>query len=342
MNIAHRFDVDDMHTAGEPVRILRADDLLLVQDDVLAYRRLLRDSHDHIRQALMLEPRGHADMYGALIFENLKDADLGAVFIHNSGYSTMCGHATIALGRWLYEQDPEKEHQSHYAKNFRIQCPCGPVEAHVSATEEGSVTTSFDSVGCFAEGLDEYANIPGLGDVRYDIGYGGAYYAILPASSLGLDFHETPVAKLREVAVMITDHLRKTRPIKHPDEADLSFLYGTILTDDRDAGHASGHTANLCVFAQGQIDRSPTGSGVCARLAVDQAKGLISPGRSVRFSGLSGQPFSAEIMHADTAQIKVRVTGQSFFYGQSRLFVEAGDPLGNGLRIPHSLSALKT
>ena len=338
MKTVHAYDVDDMHTAGEPVRILVADDLMS-QTSVLELRRSLRDEYDHIRQVLMLEPRGHADMYGAIVLEHPEEpADLGVVFVHNSGYSTMCGHATIALGRWLYERDPNKGNEN-YSKSYRIQCPCGPVDVYIDvAPAEDLVSTSFDSVYCFAEALDEKTCVPGLGEISYDLGYGGAYYAILPSSMLGMDFQTTPIEVLQNAAETITNHLRKTRPIQHPSVDDLSFLYGTILTDEGSVGKSLKHSANLCVFAQGQIDRSPTGSGVCARLAVDYAKGVVALNQSVSFSGLSGEAFSGMIVSAETAGVKVRVSGKAFYSGRARLMVEEGDSLGDGFTVPRIMN----
>ena len=331
------YRVEDMHTAGEPVRIIKADEFQPSGLTVLEHRRMLRDEKDHIRKALMLEPRGHADMYGAVIIENpVEDVDLGTVFIHNSGYSTMCGHATIALGRWLFDRDIQNG-ASLKDKSYRIECPCGPVEVDVTTSDGGKVSTAFDSVPCFAEAIEETSDIPGIGIVTYDIGYGGAYYAILPSSEIGMDFYETPVADLHSAAIKITDHLRKTRPISHPEVDDLSFLYGTIFTDGNTDFSDNAFSANLCVFAEGQIDRSPTGSGVSARLALEYAKGNVAIDQIVSFAGYTGMPFDGKIVKAQDNNVIVRVSGESYYTGTSEFVVEEKDPLANGFSNPNTM-----
>jgi trans-L-3-hydroxyproline dehydratase len=178
-------------------------------------------------------------------------------------------------------------------------------------------------------------DVPGLGEVLVDIAYGGAYYAILPASQLGLDFFTSPLQQLHGAACAITEAARRAITIEHPEPEDLGFLYGTILTDDAAPPES---TFNLCVFAEGQIDRSPTGSGVTARLARDHARGLIGPGVVRHFAGPSGIPFSGEIVrradHPQKTAVVVRVSGESSFIGEAEFTVEEDDPLRYGFSLP--------
>ena len=259
--------VTDMHTAGEPVRIVTGGYPALEGASILDKRRDAKTRHDHLRRALMLEPRGHAEMYGVIPVEPSDPrAVFACLFMHGEGYSTMCGHATIALGRWLIESGrvAAVEPQTRFA----IEVPCGVVDL-VCDVEGGRVTrTAFDSVPAFLAIEDLSIEVEGLGPALCDVAYGGAFYAVLPSSRLGLDFFATPMDDLRRAAVTITAHIRKHTAIRHPVEPDLGFLYGTILTDDAPPPET---TSNLCVFAEGQIDRSPTGSGVTARMALDHA-----------------------------------------------------------------------
>ncbi len=331
-----RIKAVDMHTAGEPVRIITEGFPELPGGDILQKRRAARDSHDHLRRALMLEPRGHAGMYGVVpVAPSSPRAVLGALFVHNEGYSTMCGHATIALGRWLVESgrvvacEPETR--------FAIELPCGLIEVTCTVKSGKVLSTSFESVPAFLSHADVRLDVPGFGEVLVDISYGGAFYAILRASELGLDFFATPLQKLHAAACAITDTARKAVTIEHPDADDLGFLYGTILTDDSPPPET---TFNLCVFAEGQIDRSPTGSGVTARMARDHARGLIAPGVVRLFGGPTGIPFSGEIVRrADDVQessVVVRVSGESSFIGEAEFVVEADDPLSYGFTLPRN------
>jgi trans-L-3-hydroxyproline dehydratase len=322
------YRVIDMHTAGEPVRIVldgfpepRGDTVLAKRADAMA--RL--DVH---RRRLMLEPRGHPEMYGALpVVASVPSATLGVLFMHHSGFSTMCGHATVALGRWAVDSGRVPLHDG--SADFVLECPCGPVDVHVT---EAGARVAFDSVPGFAASLDLTVEVPAFGRVMCDIGYGGAFYAILPASRLGIDLAVTPIGQQRAAARAVTDAIRARHTVRHPAEPDLGFLYGTILTGDAPA--QDGISRNLCVFGEGQIDRSPTGSGVTARLAVDAARGQVRPGEQRRFAGPTGVPFTGEVIAeqrlADRRAFRVRVSGSAFYSGSATFTVEPDDTLPDG------------
>lgn len=336
-----RIMVVDMHTAGEPVRIITQGYPELAGATILDKRREAQSRYDALRRALMLEPRGHADMYGVIpVRPSLPGADFAALFTHNEGYSTMCGHATIAIGKWLVESGriAAVEPETHFA----IELPCGLVEVRC-AVEDGKVTrTAFDSVPAFLSQGDVRFAVPGLGEIACDIVYGGAFYALLPSSRLGLDFFDTPFETLVAAGTAITEEGRKALSIVHPDAADLGFLYGTILTDDAPPPEPS---YNLCVFADGQVDRSPTGSGVTARMARDHALGLIEAGVERRSMGPTGIPFVAEVIGPVEAGIdgavRVRVAGHSSFTGSATFQIDADDPLGYGFTLPSHYGALR-
>jgi trans-L-3-hydroxyproline dehydratase len=327
-------DVVDMHTAGEPVRIIVGGYPQFQGASILDKRREARERHDHLRRALMLEPRGHAGMYGVILVEpSQPGCAAAALFTHVEGYSTMCGHATVALGRFLIESGRIAAQEP--VTRFAVELPCGVVEL-ACRIEGGRVTSSaFASVPAFLAQPELAVAVPGLGTVALDIAYGGAFYALLPSSQVGRDFFATPIADLVEIAGAITAAVRAGVRIEHPQEPDLSFLYGTILTDDA-AGAAPTH--NLCVFADRQVDRSPTGSGVTARLARDRARGLIGEGVLRRFFGPSGLPFDGRVLGPAVAAIpgavRVEVSGTSSFTGTARFSMEPDDPLGHGFALP--------
>jgi trans-L-3-hydroxyproline dehydratase len=275
-------------------------------------------------------------MYGALVVPAAAPAAFGTLFMHQSGFSTMCGHATIALGRWAVATGrvPLRDGRA----DFILECPCGPVAVHVS---DGGARVAFDSVPAYAAELDTQVEVPGLGHIRGDIGYGGAFYAILPASRLGLDLHASPVGQLRAAALGVMQAIRARGEVRHPTEPDLSFLYSTILTDD--TSPASPHpTRHFCVFGEGQIDRSATGSGVTARMAVDAARGLIAPGAGRAFAGASGVPFHGELLAEERLgphrAWRVRVSGTASFSGTATWIVEQADGLGDGFAVEDTTS----
>jgi proline racemase len=324
----------EMHTAGEPVRIVVSGFPTLSGDTILEKRRDVRARFDHLRRALMHEPRGHADMYGVIPVEPTHpEAVFAALFIHHEGYSTMCGHATIALGRWLVESGRVAAVEP--LTRFSIELPCGLVSL-ACRVEGGRVrATRFESVPAFLALEDAVVEAAGLGPVTLDVAYGGAFYAVLPASRLGLDLFGTPLETLRRAAMAITEAGRASLAIRHPAAPDLGFLYGTILTDDSPPPRP---TSNLCVFADGQIDRSPTGSGATARMACDHARGLIGANVPRAFHGATGLPFTAEIVGARGGEgVVVSVSGASAFTGTARFTIEDDDPLGHGFVLPGTM-----
>jgi proline racemase len=326
----------EMHTGGEPVRIVVKGYPDILGETILDKRRYARDHSDHLRKLLIFEPRGHYDMYGVIPVEpDVAGADLAVLFIHNEGYSTMCGHATIALGR--YAVDRGIVAPTTPVTHVNIQCPCGlvRVKVDVKETPKGFETgnVSFESVPSFAFALDRTVAVPGIGDVTLDIGYGGAFYALVAASSIGLDLKASPLAELVDAADRITKATAAAIPLDHPDGADLAFLYGTILTDGRDAVE-DAPTRNICVFAEREVDRSPTGSGVSARIAVQVARGQIGIGQYRIFESVTGACFSARALRTcdvvGYSSVSVEVGGRAFYSGAAQFRVEADDELGGG------------
>jgi trans-L-3-hydroxyproline dehydratase len=335
---ALRLDVVDMHTAGEPVRIVVGGYPELEGASILDKRRDALARHDRLRRALMLEPRGHAGMYGVIPCRPsqaalAQGAELACLFTHASGYSTMCGHATVALGRWAVETGrvPHRLAADGRSARFGLELPCGVVT--VEARIEGGkvVASSFDSVPAFVAETDVSVDVEGIGAVRLDVAFGGAFYAILPISRLGLSFEAALPEKI-EIGMRVFRAMRAQRPAPvHPSEPDLSFLYGVILTDD---AAPLDDTRNLCLFGEGQIDRSPTGSGVTARMALDVLAGRVAEDVERRFAGPTGGRFVATARRAGEIAgrpaVRVRVEGQAYYTGTASFVIEEDDPLGEG------------
>ena len=334
---ALRIETVEMHTGGEPVRIVTAGYPALQGATLLAKRRDALTRLDAYRRFIMWEPRGHFDMYGVLpVTPDHPAADMAVLFIHNEGYSTMCGHATLALGRYALDQGLITLQDG--SARLGLQCPCGLVEVTVRGSSDGGKLragpVSFVSVPAFAFALDRQVEVPGIGTVTLDIGYGGAFYAFLPAARFNLDVRRSPTRDLVAAAVAVTEAVKAQVVLDHPDSADLAFLYGTILTDGADAYDAATATANICVFAEREVDRSPTGSGVTARIALQMARGQIAQGQTRRFESVTGSEFTAaavaELSHGRFAAVRVEVTGQAYYSGRSLFTMEADDPLASG------------
>jgi proline racemase len=326
-----RITTVDAHTAGEPFRVITGGYPDLPGDTILERRRYAREHLDHLRTALMWEPRGHADMYGCIVTPPVTpEADIGILFMHNEGYSTMCGHGIIGIAKVALETgllslaEPET--------TVRIDTPAGLVTAH-AMVEEGQVTrVRFHNVPSFVLALDQTVDVPELGRVRYDIAFGGAFYAFVQAADAGVTCTPDDFRLLIEKGVAIKRAVMASRPIPHPFEEDLSFLYGTIFVGpplDRDA-----HSRNVCIFAEGEVDRCPTGTGVSARLAIHLARGEIGVGEPMVVESIIGSRFTGRIVETTAfgpyPAIIPEIEGTAHITGLHEFLIDPGDPLRDG------------
>lgn len=318
----------DMHTGGEPLRVIVSGLPDLPGATVIEKRRWFADNLDHVRTALMWEPRGHADMYGAVIAPAGDDADFDIFFLHNEGYSTMCGHAVIALTRLVVESGlvPRGRH------DIAFNAPCGRIAARAHMDGEKVAASSFRNVPSYVALADASVDVPGLGAVRFDVAYGGAYYAIVEAAPLGLTLDAASHDRLIDCGRRIKQVVQQSHPISHPLEPDLSFLYGTIFTGPaRQAGH---HSRNVCIFADGEVDRSATGSGVSARAALHHARGELAIGETITIESMIGSTMDVRVAEqvdfAGLPAIVPEVSGKAHFTGRSSFWIEPDDALGTG------------
>jgi trans-L-3-hydroxyproline dehydratase len=250
-----RIETVDMHTAGEPLRIVLNAPFLPQGADILAKRRDAQTGDwDRLRRVLMFEPRGHQDMYGALIVPPVtQHADFGVLFTHNEGYSTMCGHAIVALGKaavelgWVEAIAP--------VTTIKIDTPAGLITAYANVVDGRVTSTWFENVPSFVTALDQSVYVPSIGKVQYDIAYGGAYYAFVHAESIGLALSPTNARNISRLGMAIKHAVMEAYPLTHPENEELGFLYGTIFTGA--SANLQVHSRHACVFADGAIDRSP-------------------------------------------------------------------------------------
>ena len=327
-----RIQTIDAHAAGEPLRVIVGGWPAVPGDSILDRRRYCRDRLDHLRRALMFEPRGHADMYGCLIVPPVThEADFGVIFMHNEGYSTMCGHGIIAVSRVAVEtgmlgRQPEGD------VALTIDTPAGTVysTAHCSGGRVEGV--SFRNVPSWVEELDAEVDVPGLGILKYDLAFGGAWYAYVDAEAAGVRMDANGFRSMIDVGMRIKRAVMESREMQHPSEADLSFLYGTIFVGPpRDS---SNHSRNVCVFADGEVDRSPTGTGVSGRAAIHAARGDIGVGDSIRIESIIGTTFSVAVdskvdFHGRSAIVPL-VSGSASLTGRSEFWIDLNDPLREG------------
>jgi proline racemase len=315
----------DMHTGGEPLRVITGGLPKIEGRTVLEKRRYFREHYDFLRTGLMFEPRGHADMYGAVISAS-EDADFDVFFLHNEGYSTMCGHAIIALTKLAIESNRVPR------SSVSFNVPAGRIEASATIENGQVVRAHFRNVPSFLYLHDQTLQVTGVGEVQFDIAYGGAFYAVVDAVPLGLRLDASDYARLIQAGRSIKQAIMKERCIEHPFEPDLSFLYGTIFTGRaRETRH---HSRNVCVFADGEVDRSATGSGVSARAALHHARGELGLNEKITIESIIGSTMTVQAL-SETAfgpyrAIIPEISGTSHVIGRNEYWFDPHDPLAAG------------
>jgi trans-L-3-hydroxyproline dehydratase len=327
----------DAHTAGEPFRVITGGYPDLPGDTILERRRYAREHLDHLRTALMWEPRGHADMYGCIVTppvslrtDGSPGADLGVLFMHNEGYSTMCGHGIIGIAKVALETGllPMTAPET----TIRIDTPAGLVTAH-ARVEGGQVTSvRFRNVPSFVLALDQTVEVAGLGPVRYDVAFGGAFYAYVQAENAGVTCTPDDFRSLIEKGIAIKRAVMASQAIPHPFEEDLSFLYGTIFIGPP-LGEGA-HSRNVCVFAEGELDRCPTGTGVSARLAIHHVRGEIGVGEPMVVESIIGTRFTGRIVETKSfgpyPAVIPEIEGTAHITGRHEFLIDPADPLRDG------------
>ncbi|HEX3145545.1 MAG TPA: proline racemase family protein [Pyrinomonadaceae bacterium] len=319
----------EMHTGGEPLRVITSGLPPIKGNTVLEKRRYFREHYDHIRRGIIWEPRGHSDMYAAIITPSA-DADADVFFLHNEGYSTMCGHAIIALTKFVIETGLVQKDGTDSQIIFNV--PAGKVYAR-ALIEKGEVrAASFRNVPSFLYLSDQSVEVPGLGLVRFDVAYGGAFYAFVDAEPLGLSLTAADCARLIDYGRRIKRAVASNYSIEHPFEDDLSFLYGTIfIAPAVDAGH---HSRNVCIFAEGEVDRSPTGTGASARAAIHYAKGELQLNEKIKIESIVGSVMTVAAVEATKFgpfdAVTPEVTGAASITGRSEFYFDPDDPFREG------------
>ena len=321
----------DAHTEGEPFRVITGGFPELPGENILVRRRYAKRNLDHLRTALMWEPRGHADMYGCIVTPPVTpEADIGVLFMHNEGFSTMCGHGIIGITTVALETDllPMTSPET----TIKIDTPAGLVTAHARVDEGHVQSVYFHNVPSFVLVLDETVDVPGLGKVRYDIAFGGAFYAFVQAEEVGVTCTPADFRSLIEKGMAIKRSIMASRPIPHPFEEDLSFLYGTIFIG---LPLAEGvHSRNVCIFAEGEVDRCPTGTGVSARLAIHHARGEIALNQPIVIESIICSRFTGRVVQTTTfgphPAIIPEVEGTAHITGRHEFLIDPSDPLREG------------
>ena len=330
----------DYHTAGEPFRIVH-DGLPELPGTTVGERRVAAIANaggiDDLRQLLCNEPRGHADMYGGFITPPDDDgAAFGVLFWHKDGFSTACGHGTIALGVWatdtgLVDSNPDG------VTEVVIDVPSGRVAALIERSAGKLVGATFRNVESFV--LARGISVPtSRGEVLADLTYSGAIYASVRAADLGLTVGPEQYTELIALGREVKWALNDSPEAQFADDARLSGVYGTILWDDL-ADHAGGPAQrNVTVFADGEVDRSPCGSGTGSRVALLMADGRLTAEQTLEHRSIVDTVFHATWAPGNTRAdgtptVIPSVTGTAYQTGEHRFMLDPADALGTGFTL---------
>ncbi len=327
--------VADYHTAGEPFRIVTGGAPEITGNTVLERREFARSSAevDAVRQLLVNEPRGHADMYGGFIVPADDDgAHFGVLFWHKDGYSTACGHGTIALGVWAVRTGRVQAAPDGDTE-VRIDVPSGRVAARVTCVDGEVTHVTFRNIPAYVVARSVEVTTS-RGKVTADISYGGALYASVDASSLGLSVTPEHHHELLTVGREVKWALNDTPWARHPSDPRLDGIYATMLIDDLGRHDDGPHQRNVTIFADGQVDRSPCGSGTSARIALLAGQGRMTTGQTLWHDSIVGTRFLGRILDEVTAEdrpaVVTEVQGSAHATGDATFWLEPGDPLGTG------------
>lgn len=331
MRFERVYSTIECHTAGEPLRIVTSGVPFIPGATILERRRWVQENLDHVRRALMHEPRGHADMYGCYVTPPVTpEADLGVIFMHNEGYSTMCGHGVIALAAVAVSTGMVRATEPE--TRVGLDTPAGFVEAFVEWDGSQTGRTRFLNVPSFLYMRDLSVNTPTFGPLTVDVAFGGAFYAYLEAEQAGLAVRPSNYRALVQLGDEVKHAVEEAASVVHPLEPELHGIYGTIISGPPSA--PSADQANVCVFADREVDRSPTGTGTAGRIAQLHAMGRLHVGQAFVNESIIGTLFTGRAVEetrvGNLPAVVPEVAGRGYIVGFSQWLVDPEDPVREG------------
>jgi proline racemase len=329
-----RVNVIEYHTAGEPFRIVTGGIGPINGTSILDKRRYAQDRLDAVRRLVINEPRGHADMYGCFLTDpESEGAAFGTLFFHNAGYSTACGHGTIALATWAIEHGIVDVPDGADEVPISIDVPSGRVEAVAHLVGNRVRSVRFRNVPAFVYATGITVDTP-VGRVTADIGYGGAFYGVVNVDQLGLAVTPEHLTELIGLGRVIKAALMDQIEVVHPEEPELRGIYGVIFVQREPDVDGRMCQRNVTVFADGEVDRSPCGSGTTTRLALLDHRGELPRGQELVHRSLIDTEFIGRVIGSTRSAghdaVLTEVTGSAYLTGIHHFVLEPDDPLGTG------------
>jgi proline racemase len=344
--VVHRIQTIDAHAAGEPLRLV-IDGLPAPEGRTMLEKRAWAQKRlDHFRKSLILEPRGHIDMYGALLTEPVtRDANAGVLFMHNEGWSTMCGHGIIAVTTIAIERSLIWSKGGTVANGskptsleIRYDTPAGVVQARAHLAHHGDAvrveSVAFRNVASFV--FEPSLMVPIAGrKIPVDVAFGGAFYAIVDAEAAGVPIDAAHLPELRKLGMTIAREVETLRRVVHPNDPGLEGIYGTIFTAPAQSPDA--HLRNVTIFADAEVDRSPCGTGTAAVMAVLNDMGLLLDDMPFIHESIVGTTFKGRVVDrvevGEKNAIIPEIEGSAWITGEHAFLIDGDDPLKAGFRL---------
>ncbi|WP_330230384.1 proline racemase family protein [Nocardia sp. NBC_00508] len=320
----------DTHTEGMPTRVVTGG-VATVPGDTMAARRMYFAEHlDGLRKLLVNEPRGHAAMSGAILQPaTTDDGHYGVLFIEVSGLLPMCGHGTIGVATALVEAGmvPVTEPVTE----IRLDTPAGRVVASVAVSGGHADSVTLRNVPAYCDSLDNNVEVPGFGTVRYDMAYGGNFYAIVDLGSLGLPFDRADKDRILDSGLRIMHAINEFRCPVHLEDKQIAGCKHVLFLDP---AAEPTHTRNAMAIHPGWFDRSPCGTGTSALLARQHARGLLSGDQVLHNDSFIGTTFQAHVVDTTTVggapAIVPAITGRAWLTGTANYLLDPSDPFPQG------------
>ncbi len=321
----------DSHTAGEATRVVVGGVPKIPGKSMPEKKQWLEDNLDYLRMAIMLEPRGHKDMFGSILTQpTVDEADYGIIFMDGGGYLNMCGHGTIGAMTVAVETGmvPVTEPVTKVVQ----EAPAGLIHGQVFVEDGKAKKVSFTNVPAFLYKKDQEVELPGYGKIRFDISFGGSFFAIVKAEQVGLEIVPENAAKLQDLGIQLRDIINKEIPVQHPE---LPHIHSVDLVEWWSKTETKGATLKNCVvFGQGQVDRSPCGTGTSAKMATLFAKGELKMGEKFFYESILGTIFEGEIVGkakvGEYDAVIPQITGSAYITGFNHFVIDETDPVKYG------------
>ncbi len=330
MRSRHVFHAVDSHTEGMPTRVLTGGVGVIPGATMFERRQHFVEHLDHLRTLLMYEPRGHAAMSGAILQPPTRpDADYGVLFIEVSGCLPMCGHGAMGVATVLVETGmvPVTEPVTQ----VRLDTPAGLVVAEVAVEDGAATSVTLQNVPAFVDALDQSVAVPGLGEVRYDLAYGGNFYAVVDIARLGLPFDRGEKQAILDAGLAIMAAINEQRPPRHPENPEIAGCHHVYVAAP---GSDAKHSRHAMAIHPGWFDRSPCGTGTCARMAQLHARGELPLGQDFVNESFIGTTFVGRLLAETTVggrpAVVPTVTGRAWITGTAQYLLDPTDPFPQG------------